>query len=108
MLVRVIIISKLTIILLSLIDGLTCGAFVSLFPVVAAEVVGVEQIQRAIGITYGLSFFGNLVGTPIIGLLQSNNGWTSAIQFGGAMTVGASLIMLALRFKTKPKLWAKK
>ncbi|KAI7848429.1 major facilitator superfamily domain-containing protein [Circinella umbellata] len=88
--------------------GLTCGAFVSLFPVVAAEVVGVEQIQRAIGITYGLSFFGNLVGTPIIGLLQSNNGWTSAIQFGGAMTVGASLIMLALRFKTKPKLWAKK
>ena len=47
------------------------------------------------------------MGTPIIGLLQSNYGWTSAIQFGGSMTVGASLFMLALRFKAKPKLWAK-
>ncbi|KAI9274758.1 major facilitator superfamily domain-containing protein [Phascolomyces articulosus] len=90
------------------VDGLTCGAFVSLFPVVAAEVVGVEQIQRAIGLTYGFSFFGNLVGTPIIGILQSNYGWTSAIQFGGSMTVGASLFMLALRYRIKPKIWAKK
>ncbi|KAI9492498.1 major facilitator superfamily domain-containing protein [Zychaea mexicana] len=88
--------------------GLTGGGFVSLFPVVAAEVAGVEQIQRAVGLTYGFSFFGNLVGTPIIGLIQTDYGWTSAIQFGGAMTVGASLFMLALRFTILPKLFAKK
>ncbi|KAI8145223.1 major facilitator superfamily domain-containing protein [Fennellomyces sp. T-0311] len=88
--------------------GLTGGGFVSLFPVVAAEVAGVEQIQRVIGLTYGFSFFGNLVGTPIIGQLQSNYGWTSAIQFAGSLSVGASFFMLALRFRADRRIFAKK
>ena len=88
--------------------GLTGGGFVSLFPVVNAEVVGVEQIQRAVGFTYGLSLFGNLVGTPIIGQLQSKYGWTSAIQFAGALSVLASFFMLALRFKIDRRIFAKR
>ncbi|ORZ01415.1 major facilitator superfamily domain-containing protein [Syncephalastrum racemosum] len=85
--------------------GLTGGGWVSLFPVVAAGVVGVKNIQRGIGLCYFSTMFGNLVGTPIIGLLQSYYGWTAAIQFAGAPTVAAGLVMLALRFKLHPKLF---
>lgn len=85
--------------------GLTGGGWVSLFPVVAASVVGVKNIQRGMGLCYFTTMFGNLVGTPIIGLLQSSYGWTAAIQFAGAPTVAAGLVMLVLRFKLHPQLF---
>lgn len=85
--------------------GLTGGGWVSLFPVVTAEVVGVKNIQRGLSLCYFITIFGNLVGTPIIGQLQTSFGWTAAIQFCGAPTVAAALIMLVLRFKLYPKLF---
>jgi predicted MFS family arabinose efflux permease len=78
--------------------GLTAGGFVSLLPVVTADIVGVENIQKGLGMAYLITVVGNLLGTPIIGSLLSAYGWTASIQFAGSMTVVASLFMLALRF----------
>ena len=86
--------------------GLTGGGFVSLFPVVTAEIVGIEHIQKGLSCCYFLTLFGNLFGTPLIGLIQSNTTWTSAIQFAGAPTVAAALVMLYLRFIVNKKVFA--
>ncbi|CDS13676.1 hypothetical protein LRAMOSA05850 [Lichtheimia ramosa] len=86
--------------------GLTGGGFVSLFPVVTAEIVGVQNIQKGLSLCYFITIFGNLLGTPLIGLLQSARGWTAAIQFAGAPSVAAALVMLYLRFIINKKIFA--
>ncbi|KAI9317746.1 major facilitator superfamily domain-containing protein [Dichotomocladium elegans] len=87
--------------------GLTGGGFVSLLPPVIAEIVGIEKIQQGISVSYFLTMFGNLLGTPISGLLQSQFGWTAAIQFPGAMTVGAAIAMLVARLLVNPNIFKK-
>ncbi|SAM08309.1 hypothetical protein [Absidia glauca] len=82
-----------------ILSGFTGGAFVSLLPVVTADIVGVENLQRGIGLCYLLTFFGNLLGSPIAGKLLENFGWTAAIQFSGAMTLFSALLLLVLRMK---------
>ncbi|KAI7852924.1 major facilitator superfamily domain-containing protein [Circinella umbellata] len=66
--------------------GLTGGSFVSLMPPVVADIVGIENIQKGVSISYALTMFGNLLGTPVSGKLRGQFGWTAAIQFPGAMT----------------------
>ena len=87
--------------------GLTAGAFVSLLPPVVADIVGIENIQKGVGLSYFLTMFGNLIGTPVAGQLQSQFGWTAAIQFPGAMTVSAGISVLVVRLLLNPKLFAK-
>lgn len=88
--------------------GLTAGGFVSLVPVVTAEIVGVENIQKGLGMAYMMTVFGSLCGSPLVGLLVSSVSWTAAIQFAGAVQVVAALIMLALRMlMSKGRLFVK-
>lgn len=88
--------------------GLTAGGFVSLLPVTCADIVGVENIQRGLGMAYMTTVIGNLLGTPIIGLLQSTFGWTAAIQFAGSMSIISAMFMVILRMSmSKGKLFAK-
>lgn len=88
--------------------GLTAGGFVSLLPVTCADIVGVENIQRGLGMAYMTTVIGNLLGTPIIGLLQSTFGWTAAIQFAGSMSIISAFFMIILRMSmSKGKLLAK-
>ncbi|CAO3669684.1 hypothetical protein G6F70_004706 [Rhizopus microsporus] len=77
--------------------GLTAGGFVSLLPVTTADIVGVENIQRGLGMAYMTTVFGNLVGTPVIGKLLNAYNWTAAIQFGGSVTMVSAIIMFVLR-----------
>ncbi|KAI9476404.1 MAG: major facilitator superfamily domain-containing protein [Benjaminiella poitrasii] len=77
--------------------GLTAGGFVSLLPVTTADIVGVENIQKGLGMAYMTTVIGNLLGTPIIGLLLDAFSWTAAIQFAGSMSVISALFMLVLR-----------
>ncbi|KAI9313742.1 major facilitator superfamily domain-containing protein [Dichotomocladium elegans] len=91
----------------SVLYGLTGGGFVSLFPVVTAEIVGVQHIQKGIGFCYFLTMPGSLLGSPFIGLLQKNRGWTAAIQFAGVPSVAAGLVMLVLRFMVNKKILAR-
>ncbi|ORX49935.1 MFS general substrate transporter [Hesseltinella vesiculosa] len=86
--------------------GFTSSVFVSLLPPTLAQVVGVENIQRAIGMSYMMTFFGSLVGPPLIGVLMQNYGWTAAIQFSGAPTIAGGLVILYLRMRhSKGKLF---
>ncbi|KAI8074537.1 major facilitator superfamily domain-containing protein [Gongronella butleri] len=85
--------------------GFTSSVFVSLLPPILADVVGVENIQVGIGMSYMLTFFGSLVGPPLIGILLQQYGWTAAIQFSGAPTVASGLVILYLRMcRSKGKL----
>lgn len=87
--------------------GLTGGGWVSLFPVITAEVVGVKNIQRGLSLCYFTTIVGTLTGTPIVGQLQATYGWTAAIQFAGAPTVAAALIMLVLRVKFEKRVFVR-
>jgi predicted MFS family arabinose efflux permease len=77
--------------------GLTAGGFVSLLPTTTADIVGVENIQKGLGMAYLMTVIGSLLGSPVIGLLYSSYGWTAAIQFAGSMTFVGSLFVLVLR-----------
>ncbi|KAF9959957.1 hypothetical protein BGZ72_008286 [Mortierella alpina] len=44
--------------------GVNGGGFVSLFPVVAAEIIGVERLTAAVGLLYSGNLFGNVPGCP--------------------------------------------
>lgn len=92
----------------SVLYGLTAGGFVSLLPVTTAGIVGVENIQKGLGMAYIMTVVGSLVGAPIIGLLVTSVNWTAAIQFCGAVQVFASIFMIILRMiLSKGKIFAK-
>ncbi|KAI9306820.1 major facilitator superfamily domain-containing protein [Cunninghamella echinulata] len=86
--------------------GLVSGVFVSLLPVILAEIVGVENIQRGIGMSYTITLFGSLLGAPVSGALKDTFGWTAAIQFSGAPTILSGIILLYLRMsKSRGKIF---
>jgi MFS family permease len=88
--------------------GLTAGGFVSLLPVTCADIVGVENIQKGLGMAYMTTVVGNLLGTPLIGLLLGASSWTAAIQFAGSMSLISAIFMLILRMiMSKGKILAK-
>ncbi|SAL99686.1 hypothetical protein [Absidia glauca] len=88
--------------------GLSGGAFVSMIPSVTADIVGIANIQTGLGMSYAATTIGNLMGTPISGLLQTQYGWTAAIQWCGAITMSASVVALVLRMvRADYKLYAK-
>ncbi|GAB5592500.1 hypothetical protein Unana1_07400 [Umbelopsis nana] len=77
--------------------GLTGGAFVSLFPAVAAELVPVQKIQQGVSLAFISMTLGGIFGTPISGLIKEHAGFTAAIEFSGATTIASSVILLYLR-----------
>ncbi|KAI8338203.1 major facilitator superfamily domain-containing protein [Chlamydoabsidia padenii] len=81
----------------ALLFGLSGGAFVSMIPSVTADIVGISKIQNGLGMSYLATTVGTLMGTPISGLLQTQFGWTAAIQWCGALTMSASIVALVLR-----------
>ncbi|KAI7883007.1 MFS general substrate transporter, partial [Lichtheimia hyalospora FSU 10163] len=87
--------------------GLTGGVFSGFQPVISAEIVGMDRIQEGVGVSYFLSLFGILTGTPIMGSLHLHYGWMAAIQFTGAMTIASALALLGTRFLFNKRLLAK-
>ncbi|KAI8581021.1 hypothetical protein K450DRAFT_234252 [Umbelopsis ramanniana AG] len=77
--------------------GLTGGGFVSLLPTLTADLVGIRNLSRGLGMCYLTSIFGTLFGTPLSGILSDRAGYTACIEFAGAMTILSSLIILVLR-----------
>ncbi|KAI8338680.1 major facilitator superfamily domain-containing protein [Chlamydoabsidia padenii] len=80
-------------------NGFTGGVFIALLPVVVADIVGVENLQRGIGLCYLLCTVGNLAGPPIATKLFEMYGWAVAIQFLGTVILISSMILLLLRIK---------
>ncbi|KAH8552001.1 major facilitator superfamily domain-containing protein [Umbelopsis sp. PMI_123] len=77
--------------------GLTGGGYVSLLPTLTADLVGIRNLSRGLGMIYTSSLFGTLFGTPLSGILSDQAGYTACIEFAGAMTLLSSLIMFVLR-----------
>ncbi|KAK3825124.1 MAG: major facilitator superfamily domain-containing protein [Benniella sp.] len=76
--------------------GINGGGFVSLFPVVAAEIIGVEKLSLAVGLLYSGNLFGNLFGTPIASAIvtASAGSYTWAIIFAGTTPILGALLLL--------------
>ncbi|KAH7053893.1 major facilitator superfamily domain-containing protein [Linnemannia elongata] len=89
--------------------GINGGGFVSLFPVVAAEVVGVEKLAAAVGMLYSGNLFGNMLGTPIASAIVSASGGSYhwAIVFAGAIPMVGAFLLLAHRLSIEPRLFVK-
>ncbi|KAF8941405.1 hypothetical protein BGZ58_009488 [Dissophora ornata] len=88
--------------------GLFGGGFISIFPVVVAQVVGVERLSSALGILYFGNVVGNLLGAPIATAIMRSQGgnYIGAIIFAGLSPVLAAFFVLVIRFRISKKLFA--
>ncbi|KAF9108795.1 hypothetical protein BGX27_008226 [Mortierella sp. AM989] len=89
--------------------GINAGGFVSLFPVVASKVIGVEALTASVGLLFSGNFFGNLLGTPLASAIISASGgsYTWAIVFAGTAPLIGSALLLIIRFKDEKRIFAK-
>ncbi|KAF9581783.1 hypothetical protein BGW38_001082 [Lunasporangiospora selenospora] len=96
-------------VIFSVFYGMNGGGFVSLFPVVAAEVIGIERLSVAIGLLYSGNLFGNLLGAPIASAIVTASGgdYTWGIVFAGTSPILGALLLLSYRLKVEPRLFAK-
>ncbi|KAG0207712.1 hypothetical protein BGX28_001109 [Mortierella sp. GBA30] len=85
--------------------GINGGGFVSLFPVVAAEIIGIERLSAAVGLLYS----GNLFGTPIASAIVTASGgsYTWAIVFAGTTPILGAILLLIHRLKIERRLFVK-
>ncbi|KAI8602965.1 major facilitator superfamily domain-containing protein [Dissophora ornata] len=88
--------------------GVFEGGFISIFPVVAAQVVGVERLPSALGILYFGNAVGNLLGSPIATAIMRAHGgqYIGAIMFAGFAPLLATFFVLFIRFRISKKLIA--
>ncbi|KAG0207797.1 hypothetical protein BGX28_001043 [Mortierella sp. GBA30] len=88
--------------------GLFGGGFISIFPVVVAQVVGVERLSAALGILYFGNVVGNLLGAPIAtAIMHAQNGkYIGAIMFAGFSPIIAAFFVLFIRFRINSKVLA--
>lgn len=88
--------------------GLFGGGFISIFPVVVAQVVGIERLSGALGILYFGNVVGNLLGAPIATAIMHAQGgkYIGAIIFAGLSPVVAAFFVLVIRFRINKKFFA--
>ncbi|ORZ08528.1 major facilitator superfamily domain-containing protein [Lobosporangium transversale] len=89
--------------------GINAGGFNSLFPVVAANVIGVEALAASVGLLYSGNFFGNLFGTPLASALiaASNGSYIWAQAFAGLITFLGACLPLFIRFKEEKRIFVR-
>ncbi|KAI7829839.1 major facilitator superfamily domain-containing protein [Gamsiella multidivaricata] len=89
--------------------GINAGGFNSLFPVVAADVIGVEKLAAAVGLLYSGNFFGNLLGTPLASAIVTASGgrYTWTIVFAGTAPILGAALLLFIRFKHEKRIFVK-
>eukprot|EP00741_Cyanophora_paradoxa_P020431 tig00021254_g19721.t1 len=75
--------------------GFTGGGFISLLPVVSAELFGVERLARAVGLLFTSFGVANAVGSPLAGFLFDATGsYTPAIlAFSACMFVSVGFLL---------------
>ncbi|KAF9189589.1 hypothetical protein BGZ50_000689 [Haplosporangium sp. Z 11] len=88
--------------------GLFGGGFISIFPVVVAQVVGVERLAPALGILFFGNVVGNLLGAPIATAIMKAQGgsYMGAILFAGFTPIVAAIFVLFIRFRINKKIFA--
>ncbi|KAF9934260.1 hypothetical protein FBU30_002678 [Linnemannia zychae] len=88
--------------------GLFGGGFISIFPVVVAQVVGIERLSSALGILYFGNVVGNLLGAPIATAIMHAQGgkYLGAIIFAGITPIVAAFFVLVIRLSINKKILA--
>ncbi|KAJ1551084.1 hypothetical protein HK096_003252 [Nowakowskiella sp. JEL0078] len=80
------------------------GGFVSLFPVVIAELFGVEKLASIVGLLYSSSAIGNLAGAPLAGVIVDNSGFLGAMFYSGFLMMGSVFMIIAVRLLVEKKI----
>ncbi|ORY00584.1 MFS general substrate transporter, partial [Basidiobolus meristosporus CBS 931.73] len=88
--------------------GFFGGGFVSLLPVVTAQITGVQKLGNALGLVFATTIVSNLVGTPIATALKGTAGsgnmeYIPPILFSGFVTLAAACSLLTLHLMKKPQ-----
>ncbi|OZJ07003.1 hypothetical protein BZG36_00209 [Bifiguratus adelaidae] len=103
----------------AIVYGGSGGSYVSIMPIIVADVVGTENLQKGLSFVYTANVFGNLFGTPAVGAIvdsssQHANGvlqaiYLPAIEYAGAMALFASVIIVYYKWRQggKEAFWSK-
>ncbi|GJN79867.1 hypothetical protein PLIIFM63780_003389 [Purpureocillium lilacinum] len=97
----------------SVVNGIGCGSFFSLFPTCLGAVFGPENTMGVLPIMWASWFFGFFFGTPIASRLYALaarpevSEYRPAAYYAGATSVVGIVFMLALRFRRESKVFAK-
>ncbi|MCJ1306620.1 hypothetical protein MMC25_000263 [Agyrium rufum] len=98
------------VIIFSLLYGFFSGAFVSLLPsVIVGLTPDLRKIGTRMGMCFGVTSFGVLIGTPVAGAILTNTGKYLDMQlFGGCILMLGLLLMLCARYtRYGPEIWIK-
>ncbi|KAJ2402639.1 hypothetical protein GGI23_000571 [Coemansia sp. RSA 2559] len=91
--------------------GFFCGGFISLCPVIIAQLWGVQRISTIVGLVYIASFIGGMVGAPASGAILDNIGhrtnYKPTIIFAGVFMMGAFMFFFFMRAWTSLTLFKK-
>ncbi|KAI8805032.1 major facilitator superfamily domain-containing protein [Cladochytrium replicatum] len=83
------------------------GGFISMFPVVIAELYGVERLPSLMGMLFTSSAIGSFAGAPLAGVIIDTKGWIAAILYAGFMTLGSVVFLVAIRFTENRKIFVR-
>ncbi|KAJ1920806.1 hypothetical protein H4219_001042 [Mycoemilia scoparia] len=100
-----------TMIAMTITYGLSCGGFVSLLPVIMADLFGVHRISNIIGLLYISYFTGSIIGAPAMGGIIDNIGhgtnFVPMIVYAGVFMLCSVILQVVLRFIVTKKFVAK-
>ncbi|KAJ1919337.1 hypothetical protein H4219_002025 [Mycoemilia scoparia] len=100
-----------TMIAMTIIYGVFCGGFISLLPVIMADLFGVHRIANIIGLLYVANFCGSIVGAPAMGAILDNVGhgtnFVPTIVFSGVFMLSCTILQVCLRVSVTRKIFVK-
>ncbi|KAK0447184.1 major facilitator superfamily domain-containing protein [Armillaria borealis] len=97
-----------SIIVFSILNGLVGCWFLSLLPVVCAELFGIQGLSTITGFMVLMNSPGQMAGAPIAGAILSASGgnWVAVTIYSGGITVLGALCVLYARFSYEKRIWA--
>ncbi|KAK0229972.1 major facilitator superfamily domain-containing protein [Armillaria nabsnona] len=97
-----------SIIVFSILNGLVGCWFLSLLPVVCAELFGIQGLSTITGFMVLANSPGQMAGAPIAGAILSASGgnWVAVTMYSGGITVLGALCVLYARFSYEKRIWA--
>jgi MFS family permease len=87
-----------------LIYAFVAGGSVSIVPSAAADIFGVKKISSFLGVLFSIAAFGNLLSSPIAGLLSdSYDSYTPAIILSGVAQITGACLLCFMRKENDPE-----
>ncbi|KAM0745862.1 MFS general substrate transporter [Meredithblackwellia eburnea MCA 4105] len=97
-----------SIMILAALYGFVGSWFITLLPVVCAQLFGVRGLATITGFAVMVGSPGQLLGATLAGtVLSSTGGYNGVAYYAGGVMIAGSLCILVARFHRQKKLWAK-